>query len=189
MNEQHVPADIRILNAIDQDIEDAKITLGLIEKLTEENSNTHSNIFNKDEIQTLIRNCIHAIILNLTKTIEYPQWETFNLESHIDAVCHDDDKDQLKIIVKGIRGDHIYGNIRKYRDKIIAHRGIDYKGQHAIKQVFEECKKYIINNKQHINMLLNKINDLQMKIKGSKNKKAGLPEYGADTFKIHVKLP
>ena len=40
MNEQHVPADIRILNAIDQDIEDAKITLGLIEKLTEENSNT-----------------------------------------------------------------------------------------------------------------------------------------------------
>ena len=46
MNEQHVPANIRILNAIDQDIEDAKITLGLIEKLTEENSNTHSNIFN-----------------------------------------------------------------------------------------------------------------------------------------------
>ena len=46
--------------------------------------------FNNEELQTLIRSWTHAVILNLTKTIEKPKGETYNLESLIEHVCQDE---------------------------------------------------------------------------------------------------
>ena len=96
MNEQKRNAELRLLNGIDIDLIDAKITLNLIEKLTEQIDNRQASTFGAKELQTLIRNCTHAVILNLTKTLERPGNKTYNLQSLIDHVCHEDDLNVLK---------------------------------------------------------------------------------------------
>lgn len=188
MNEQQIPPQMRIWNAIDQDLRDAKITLSLIEKLTDQNNRTQTCLFNNEELETLIRNCIHSIILNLTKTIEKPKSETHNLESRINNICHDEDQDLLKKEVHKIRGDKIYGKLVEYRHKIIAHRNIEYKSYQAIEQEFTACKDYLRENKEHIEKLIEDIISLLMNIKISRDKKLGRPDNTAsDFFIIRVK--
>ena len=184
MNEQQRETQVRLLNAIDRDLIDAKITLDLIEKLTEQSNNSHTCIFSDEELQTLIRNCTHAIILNLTKTIERPGAETYNLQSLIAQVCHEDDLEVLKVECEKIRGDKIYGKLVKYRHTIIAHRNVEYKDYIVIEEEFAECRDYLLENKGHIEKLIAQIDDLQMKIKRSRTKKEFNYDGGADIFKI-----
>ena len=139
-------------------------------------------------MQTLIRNCTHAIILNLTKTLERPKGETYNLESLIDHVCHDEDKDMLKEECHKIRGNRIYSELVKYRHSIIAHRNMEYKDYRVVEQEFVECKDYLLNNKERIENLMEKINSLQMTIKRSRNKKLGLhDDGGSEVLKIEIR--
>ena len=180
MSEQRIQPNLRINNAIDQDLMDAKMNLNLIEKLVEQEKHPQTCIFSTKEQETLMRNCVHTITLNLTKTIEKPtiheeKIQTFNLESLIDSVCHDEDKKSLREELCKMRGNRIYGKLVEYRHKIIAHRNIEYASQQAIKQVFEECKDYLLKHKGQIEKLIDKINDLQMNIKDSRLKKRGLP--------------
>ena len=184
MNEQQMETQVRILNGIDRDLMDAKITLNLIEKLTEQANHPHTHAFNDEELQTLIRNCTHAIILNLTKTIEKPRDESYNLQSLIESVCHEDDLEELKEKFYKIRGNNIYAKLHKYRLTIIAHRNIEYKDYHAIEDEFTECRDYLLRNKRNIENLIDQIDDLQMKIKNSRTKKEFNYEGGADIFHI-----
>ncbi|MCY4554151.1 MAG: hypothetical protein OXC79_10800 [Candidatus Poribacteria bacterium] len=194
MNNQRRNPQVRILDAIDQDLMDGKISLNLIEKLTQQNAQPSTGAFNNEELQILIRNCTHAVILNLTKTLEKPKEktkvspkkETYNLESLIDSVCHDEDKDTLKKECHKIRGNKVYCELVKYRNKIIAHRNIEYRTYHAIAQEFAECTDYLLKKKESIEKLLQKINDLQMNIKSSRIKKLGFPDNGAEIFMIDV---
>ena len=192
MKEQQISPNIRINNAIDQDVRDAKINLNLIGKVTDLSDLPQTIVFSSEELQTLIRNCVHAVILNLTKTIEKPiihekRIQTYNLESLIDSVCHDDDVNALKNEVQRIRGNKIYGKLVEYRHKIIAHRNVEYRGYQAIEQEFTECKDYLLEHKGQIEKLIEKINDLQMNIKDSRQKKRGFPLGAYDTFTLHVK--
>ena len=184
MNEQQKETQVRILNGIDRDLIDAKITLNLIEKLTEQGNHPHTHTFNDEELQTLIRNCTHAIILNLTKTIEKPRGESYNLQSLIESVCHEDDLEELKEKFYKIHGNNIYAKLHRYRLTIIAHRNIEYKDFHAIEDEFTECRDYLLRNKRNIENLIAQIDNLQMKIKKSRTKKEFNYEGGADIFHI-----
>ena len=183
MSEQRIPPQIRISNAIDQDISDTKITLNLIERLTEQSNHPKTLAFSSEELQTLIRNCTHAIILHLTKTIEKPidktingeKVQTYNLESLIKDECPAEDQDKLKQEFCYIRSDHIYQKLVRYRHNIIAHRNMKYSSYQAIEQEFVKCKDYLLENKKHIEKLIDKIHSLQMDIKNSRNKKRRLP--------------
>ena len=193
MKEQQIPPNIRINNAIDQDIRDAKINLNLIEKVTDPSDLPQTLVFSSEELQTLMRNCVHAVILNLTKTIEKPiiheeRIQTYNLESLIDSICHHDDINSLKNEVQRIRGNKIYGKLIEYRHKIIAHRNVEYGEYQAIEQEFTECKDYLLKHKGQIEKLIDKINDLQMNIKDSRLKKRGFPPGAYDMFTLHVKV-
>ena len=184
MNEQRMETQVRLLNAIDRDLIDAKITLNIIEKLTEQNNHPQTRTFNDDELQTLIRNCTHAVILNLTKTLEKPGGKTYNLQSLIEQVCHEDDREVLKEECCKIRGDKIYSKLVEYRHTIIAHRNMEYKDFHAIEDEFTECRDYLLKNNGHIEKLADQIDDLQMEIKRSRTKKEFNYDGGADIFKI-----
>ena len=184
MNEQQTETQVRLLNAIDRDLIDAKITLNLIEKLIEQGNHPHTHAFTDEELQTLIRNCTHSIILNLTKTIERPRSQSYNLESLIDSVCHEDDLVVLKEKCHNIRGEKIYSKLVEYRIKIIAHRNMEYKDYHTIEDEFTECRDYLLNNRERIERLVDEINDLQMKIKKSRTKKEFGYDSGAEIFKI-----
>ena len=184
MNEQRTKPQLRLRNAIDQDLMDAKITLNLIEKLTEQISDRQIDTFDDEELQTLIRNCTHAVILNLTKTLERPGDKTYNLQSLIELVCHEDDLDVLKAECCKIRGDKIYGKLVEYRHTIIAHRNVEYRDYLVIEEEFTECRDYLLENKGYIKQLIDKIDDLQMKIKSSRIKKLGFIDYGAEIFEI-----
>ena len=127
MNEQRMETQVRLVNAIDRDLMDAKITLNLIERLTEQSDHPHTRTFNDEELPALIRSCTYAVVLNLTKTLEKPARYTYNLQSLIDQVCHEDDLDVLKAECCKMRGDKIYGRLVEYRHAIIAHRNIEYK--------------------------------------------------------------
>ena len=189
MKEQRIPPRIRIHDAIDQDLKDAKITLNLLEKLTEQEQDPQTCIFSKEELETLIRNCVHAIVLNFTKTIETPKRqfenETYNLESLIDSICQDDDKDSLKGDLREIRGNRIYGRLVEYRLNIIAHRNIEYRNYQAIEWKFKECQDYLLEKKKDIEKLIGKMELLQMDIESSDKKKHGIPE-GLASFQIIV---
>ena len=189
MKEQRIPPRIRIHDAIDQDLKDAKITLNLLEKLTEQEQDSQTCIFSKEELETLIRNCVHAIVLNFTKTIETPKRqfenETYNLESLIDSICQDDDKDSLKGDLREIRGNRIYGRLVEYRLNIIAHRNIEYRNYQAIEWKFKECQDYLLEKKKDIEKLIGKMELLQMDIESSDKKKHGIPE-GLASFQIIV---
>ena len=194
MKEQQILPNMRINNAIDQDIRDAKINLNLIERFTDPSDLPQILVFSSEELQTLIRNCVHTVILNLTKTIEKPiiyekRIQTYNLESLIGGVCHDDDINSLKNEVQRIRGNKIYGKLVEYRHKIIAHRNVEYGEYQAIEQEFTECKDYLLKHKEQIEKLIGKINDLQMNIKDSRLKKRGLPPGAYDMFTLHIKVP
>lgn len=195
MSEQRVPARIRIHDSIDQDVMDAKMNLNLIEKLAEQEKHPQTCIFSEKERETLMRNCVHTITLNLTKTIEKPtiyeeKIQTFNLESLIDSVCHDEDKKSLREELCKMRGNKIYGKLVEYRHKIIAHRNIEYASQQAIKQVFQECKDYLLKNRGGIEKLVNRIGSLQMDIKDSRDKKRGLPSNSSsDSFAFTIVVP
>ena len=162
MNEQQIQPGLRINNAIDRDVMDAKITLNLIEKLTEQSNHPQTLVFSDEELQTLIRNCVHAIILNFTKTIEEPRTktvdgekiQTYNLESLIERECHAENRELLKGEVCKIRGDRVYGKLVEYRLKIIAHRNIRGGGYRKIEQEFAECKDYLLKYKGHIEKLI-----------------------------------
>ena len=184
MNEQRTKPQLRLRNAIDQDLMDAKITLNLIEKLTEQISDRQIDTFDDEELQTLIRNCTHAVILNLTKTLERPGDKTYNLQSLIELVCHEDDLDVLKAECCKIRGDKIYGRLVGYRHTIIAHRNMEYKSYSVIEQEFAECRDYLLKNREHIEKFVKKIEDLQMKIKRSRHKKRGFPDDGSEFIRI-----
>ena len=184
MNEQPTKPQLRLRNAIDQDLMDAKITLNLIEKLTEQINDPQIDTFDDEELQTLIRNCTHAVILNLTKTLERPRDETYNLQSLIDRVCHEDDLEVLKAKCYKIRGDKIYGKLVGYRHTIIAHRNMEYKSYRVIEQEFAECRDYLLKNREHIEKLVEKIEDLQMDIKRSQRKKHGLPDDGSEVIRV-----
>ena len=187
MNEQRIPASIRINNAIDLDAMDAKTTLNLIERFTELSNHPETFAFSDKELQTVIRNCVHAIILNLTKTIEKPREGTYNLQSLIHHICSDEDQDMLKKELHEIRGNKIYGKLVEYRNKIVAHRNMEYGNYQVIEQEFTECGDYLIQNKKRIEKLIGKIYDLQMKIKRSRDKKLGLPtDSGSDFFIFEV---
>ena len=184
MNEQRNETQIRLLNAIDRDLIDANITLNLIEKLTEQNDHPQTRAFSDEELKTLTRNCTHAIILNLTKTLEKPGDQTYNLESLINHVCHDDDKATLRDECHKIRGNKVSGKLVEYRHKIIAHRNIEYKDYYVIEDEFIECRDYLLRNKGKIEKLIGQIDDLQMKIKKSRTKKEFHYDGGAEIFKI-----
>lgn len=190
MNEQRTGPQVRIADANDRDLRDAKTSLSLIKRLTEQSHLSQNFHFNAEELQTLIRNCTHAIILNLTKTIEKPNERVkegaYNLESLIDYVCHDEDKDTLKQECHKIRGDKIYSKLVEYRLKIIAHRNIRYSGYQAMEQEFTECKDYLLQNKGHIEKLVEKINALQMKIKRSRTKKEFGYEGEAEIIRVEI---
>lgn len=192
MSEQRRKTRIRSIDAIDQDLKDAKTTLNLLERLTEENNNPQTGTFSENESPTLIRNCTHAIILHLTKTLEEPpknpKKETYNLESLINHLCHDDDKTTLRAECHRIRGNKVYGKLVEYRHNIIAHRNIEYGGFQAIEKAFVECKDYLLRNKKRIGELVDKINMLQMDIASSRNKKLGLPS-NVSVVKIIVEGP
>lgn len=153
MNEQRNETQVRLLNAIDRDLIDANITLNLIEKLTEQNDHPQTRAFSDEELKTLTRNCTHAIILNLTKTLEKPGDQTYNLESLINHVCHDDDKATLRDECHKIRGNKVSGKLVEYRHKIIAHRNIEYKDYYVIEDEFIECRYYLLRNKGKIEKL------------------------------------
>ena len=184
MNEQRNETQVRLLNAIDRDLIDANITLNLIEKLTEQNDHPQTRAFSDEELKTLTRNCTHAIILNLTKTLEKPGDQTYNLESLINHVCHDDDKATLRDECHKIRGNKVSGKLVEYRHKIIAHRNIEYKDYYVIEDEFIECRDYLLRNKGKIEKLIGQIDDLQMKIKKSRTKKEFHYDGGAEIFKI-----
>ena len=184
MNEQKRNVELRLRNGIDIDLIDAKITLNLIEKLTEQINDRQTGTFGDDELQTLIRNCIHAVILNLTKTLERPGDKTYNLQSLIEQVCHADDLEVLKAECCKIRGDKIYGKLVDYRHTIIAHRNMEYKSYHVIEQEFAECRDYLLKNREHIEKFVKKIEDLQMDIKRSRRKKRGLPNDGSEVIRV-----
>ena len=192
MKAQRIPPRIRIHDAIDQDLKDAKITLNLLEKLTEQEKDPQTCIFSKEELETLIRNCVHAIVLNFTKTIEIPKRqfenETYNLESLIDSICQDDDKDSLKEDLREIRGNRIYGKLVEYRLNIIAHRNIEYRNYQAIEWKFKECQDYLLQKKKDIEKLIGKMGLLQMDIESSYNRKHGIPE-GSASFQIQIIVP
>ncbi len=204
MSKQCLPG-IRFLNAIDLDLMDAKKTISLIEKLIAQSNQPNTSVFSKKELQTLIRNCIHSIILNLTKTIEKPkekignesvklgtrkyreiELQTYNLKALIDYTCHDDDLNALTEEYDKIKGNNIYGKLVDYRHSIIAHRNIEYQNYQAIEQKFAECKDFLIKNRDKINSLIDKIHDLQMDIKASRNKKLGLRGDG-DVLMLNVR--
>ena len=132
MSEQRREAQIRLNDAIDQDLTDAKTTLNLLERLTQQNDHPQDSLFSSKELETLIRNCVHALILHLTKTMEKPtrnpnpKKEKYNLESLINHVCHDDDKTMLRSECHKIQGNKVYGKLVEYRHNIIAHRNIEY---------------------------------------------------------------
>ena len=184
MNEQRNETQVRLLNAIDRDLIDANITLNLIERLTEQNDHPQTRAFSDEELKTLTRNCTHAIILNLTKTLEKPGDQTYNLESLINHVCHDDDKATLRDECHKIRGNKVSGKLVEYRHKIIAHRNIEYKDYYVIEDEFIECRDYLLRNKGKIEKLIGQIDDLQMKIKKSRTKKEFHYDGGAEIFKI-----
>ena len=190
MSEQYQKAQLRILDSIDKDFDDARVSLSLIERLTEQSANSNTSNFSNEELQTLIRNCIHSVILNLTKTLERPSKnkknETYNIELLIDNRCHDEDKDRLRDKCKKIRGNQVYNQLEKYRNNIIAHRNIVYGSYQAMGDIFSECKDYLLANKERIQTLIGEINTLQMEIKDSRNKKLGRPDFGGDLFEINV---
>ena len=190
MNEQRVEPQVRLVNAIDRDLIDAKINLNLIERLTEQNDHPQTRAFNDEELQAIIRSCTYAVVLNLTKTLEKPnenpERETYNLQSLIEQVCHEDDLEVLKAECGKIRGDARYRELVKYRHNIIAHRNIEYKDYLAIEDKFTECRDYLLENKGHIGTLVDQINDLQMKIKTSRIKKLGFIDNGAEIFAIEI---
>ena len=184
MGKQRTKPQLRLRNAIDQDLIDAKITLNLIEKLTKQINDRQTGVFGNAELQTLIRNCTHAVILNLTKTLERPGDKTYNLQSLIDRVCHEDDLALLKEECHKIRGDKIYSKLVDYRHTIIAHRNMEYKSYRVIEQEFAECRDYLLKNREHIEKFVKKIEDLQMDIKRSRHKKRGLPDDGSEFIRI-----
>ena len=184
MKEQRRNVEFRLRNGIDMDLIDAKITLNLIEKLTKQIHDRQTGNFGDEELQTLIRNCTHAVILNLTKTLERPGDETYNLQSLIDRVCHEDDLEVLKAKCYKIRGDKIYGKLVDYRHTIIAHRNMEYKSYRVIEQEFAECRDYLLKNREHIEKFVRKIEDLQMDIKRSRHKKRGLPDDGSEFIRV-----
>ena len=194
MSEQRIEPKLRLNDAIDQDLTDAKITLNLLERLTQQNDHPQDSLFSSKELETLIRNCVHALILHLTKTIEEPprnpeknpKKETYNLESLINHMCHDDDKTMLRGECHKIRGNRVYGKLVEYRHNIIAHRNIEYRSSQAIAKEFAECKDYLLRNKERIEKLVDKINELQMNIASSRNKKRGLPSNVA-IFEVIIK--
>ena len=53
MNEQRVEPQVRLVNAIDRDLIDAKINLNLIERLTEQNDHPQTRAFNDEELQAI----------------------------------------------------------------------------------------------------------------------------------------
>ena len=194
MSEQRIEPAILINDAIALDRSDAQITLDLIERLTEQGNDPQT--FSDEEFQTLIRNCIHAIVLHFTKTIEEPKGttirgekiQTYNLESLIKNECLAEEQDLLRTEVCSIRGDHIYREILEYRIKIIAHRNIRSGSYQEIEQEFIECRNFLIQNKKRIGKLIERIFDLQVKIKNSRNKKRGLPsDSWSDSFQIIVR--
>ena len=184
MNEQRRETQVRLVNAIDRDLMDAKITLSLIERLTKQNDHPQTFTFNDEELKTLIRNCTYAVVLNLTKTLERPGDETYNLQSLIEQVCREEDLEVLKEKCCRIRGDKIYSKLVEYRHTIIAHRNMEYKDYHAIEEEFTECRDYLLKNKEHIEKLIDKIDSLQMEIKRSRTKKEFNYDGGADIFEI-----
>ena len=58
MGEQRIPGQIRIHDAIDHGLRDAEISLTLIERLTEQINYPQTFDFDKEELTTLIRNCV-----------------------------------------------------------------------------------------------------------------------------------
>ena len=187
MKEQ-VETQVRLVNAIDRDLMDAKINLNLIERLTKHNDHPQTFTFNDEELQAIIRSCTYVVVLNLTKTLEKPnenpERETYNLQSLIKQVCHEDDLEVLKAECGKIRGDARYRELVKYRHTIIAHRNVKYKDYLVIEEEFTECRDYVLKNKGHIEQLIDKIDDLQMKIKRSRTKKEFNYDGGAEVFKI-----
>ena len=194
MNKKRVKPQTRVCDAIDRDLMDAKITLDLIGRFTEQVSHPQTCPFSNEELQTLIRNCTHAIVLNLTKAVEKPQVnhkvspkkETYNLEFLIDHVCHDEDKDTLKKECHKIRGNRVYCELVKYRHNIIAHKNLEYANYQAMELEFSECRDYLLKKKGQIKKLIEKINCLQMNIKISQYKELGLPNDGSSISIIIV---
>ena len=188
MNEQRIEPTILILDAIGLDRSDAKITLDLIERLTEQGNDPQT--FSDKEFQTLIRNCTHAIVLHFTKTVEKPTKERHNLKTLIDRDCRDEDKAALKVKFNKIWRDPVYSKISEYRNNIIAHRGKQFGSYEAVKQEFTECRDYLIQNTKRVGKLIDRIFDLQVKIKNSRNKKRGLPsDSSSDSFVIAIRVP
>ena len=194
MNKKRVKSQTRVCDAIDRDLMDAKITLDLIGRLTEQNSHPQTCPFSNEELQTLIRNCTHATVLHLTKAVEKPRvnlkvsakTETYNLEFLIDSVCHDEDKDTLKKECYKIRGNKVYSELIKYRHNIIAHRNLEYRNYQAMEREFAECRDYLVKKKGQIKNLIEKINCLQINIKISQYKKLGFPDDGSSISLVIV---
>ena len=57
MKEQRMEPQVRLVNAIDRDLIDAKINLNLIERLIEQNDRPQTRAFNDEELQAIIRSC------------------------------------------------------------------------------------------------------------------------------------
>ena len=187
MNEQRIESALLIDDAIGLDRSDAKITLDLIERLTEQINHPQTLAFSDNELQTLIRNCTHAIVLHFTKTVEKPTKERYNLKTLIERECHDEEKAALRVKFNKICRDPVYLKISEYRNNIIAHRGKLFGSYEAVKQEFTECRDYLIQNKKRVEELIDRIFNLQVKIKNSRNKKRGFPsDSSSDSFTIRL---
>ena len=193
-NQHRIPAQIRLSNAIDRDLEDTKNNLQILSELMKskkEKSRNESSASKKelDLLDTRIRNCISSITTSICKIIEDPvenkREETFSFYTLIEK-CDETDKEALKKRHKKIKGDHIYGKLEEHRNSIIVHRNIKYQNYQTNESRLTEYAEYLINNRERIEKLIDNINSLLMDISTSVKQAMGIKPNVA-IFSLQVK--
>lgn len=192
-NRPHIPPQIRLSNAIDQDLKDAKNNLQILSKLMESKRDLETNHSPRkkelDLLETQVRNCLSSITTSICKIIEDPvgskREETFSFYTLIEK-CDETDREVLKKRHQEIKGDHIYVKLEEHRNSIIVHRNIKYQNYQTNDLRLTEYADYIINNRERIEKLIDNISSLLMDISTSVKKVKGIKPNVA-IFSLRVK--
>lgn len=135
-----------------------------------------------------VLNYITPIITNICKIMECPtrdHWHnTFCIPTRFDD-CHKDDLGCLKNEREAIRGNAIYGRIKKSRDNAVAHINNMYRGYMKTQKLLVDEAEYLMKQGDRLNDLVSKIKSLIHNTEISVKKKQGVP-LNRDSFTLKV---
>lgn len=178
-----MPAQIRLSNAIDLDLEDTRKNLEYL--------NAKESL---DALDTEDRNRIYSITLCIHKILEKPirgkEKETFNFYTLIEG-CDESDKKSLgkkytKIVsCTDVDKTSLCKELEKFRDQIVAHRNIKYQNYQTNESELTKYAKYLIANRSKIEKLLDDMKNLLMDIHTSIKKRKGISS-NVEPFQIQL---